>query len=185
MCAASRSTTSRSRPTSIPIPRSSCSATTCELPMAVQRSLFRSAMPADAAALHDWHARPGAFLRLSPPWQRVTLEEAPRGLSAGTRAILRVHLGPFSRRWVAEHVEHVPGERFRDVQRSGPFRSFDHTHRFLPAPGGSLLEDQIDWEAPMAPFSAPAGSVLRFTARSRGTIASPRSTCAAISGVVP
>lgn len=129
--------------------------------MAVQRSLFRSAMPADAAALHDWHARPGAFLRLSPPWQRVTLEEAPRGLSVGTRAILRVHLGPFSRRWVAEHVEHVPGERFHDVQRSGPFRRFDHTHRFLPAPGGSLLEDQIDWEAPFAPFSAPAVGWVR------------------------
>lgn len=129
--------------------------------MAVQRSLFRSAMPADAAALHDWHARPGAFLRLSPPWQRVTLEEAPRGLSVGTRAILRVHVGPFSRRWVAEHVEHVPGESFRDVQRSGPFRRFDHTHRFLPAPGGSLLEDQIDWEAPFAPLSAPAVGWVR------------------------
>ncbi|MBL8843817.1 MAG: TIGR01777 family oxidoreductase [Planctomycetes bacterium] len=129
--------------------------------MAVQRSLFRSAMPADAAALHDWHARPGAFLRLSPPWQRVTLEEAPRCLSVGTRAILRVHLGPFSRRWVAEHVEHVPGASFRDVQRSGPFRRFDHTHRFLPAPGGSLLEDQIDWEVPLAPLSSPAVGWVR------------------------
>ncbi len=118
-------------------------------------------MPVDANALHDWHARPGAFERLSPPWQRVTLEQAPTGLSAGTRAILRVHLGPFSRRWVAEHIEHVPGERFRDVQRSGPFRQFDHTHRFLAAPGGSILEDDIEWQLPLAPWSAPAAGWAR------------------------
>lgn len=122
-------------------------------------------MPVDAGALHDWHARPGAFERLSPPWQRVALERAPRGLSAGTRVILRVRVGPFSRRWVAEHVEHAPGRAFRDVQREGPFRRFEHLHRFEPAPGGSRLVDEIAWELPGFPLGELAVPWVRASLR--------------------
>ena len=130
-----------------------------------ERLTFASGMPASPRALHDWHVRPGAFARLTPPWQRITLELAPAGLAAGTRAILRTHVGPFAPRWVAEHVAHVPpgtpGDvaRFRDVLRSGPFARFEHEHRFEPAPGGdpgaSWLRDSIEWALPFAPLSAP------------------------------
>jgi len=136
-----------------------------------ERLTFASPMPASVRALHDWHARPGAFARLTPPWQRITVEAPPSGLAAGTRAILRTHVGPFATRWVAEHVSHVPpgtpGEvaRFRDVQRSGPFARFEHEHRFEPAPGGgsdaSWLRDEIDWELPFAPLSTPLRSWAR------------------------
>jgi len=134
--------------------------------MALQRLVFRSAIAADAAALHDWHARPGALARLTPPWQRVELIEPPRGLSVGTRAILRVRLAPFLwRRWVAEHVEHVPGASFRDVQRTGPFGRFEHLHRFVPDGAGAILEDTIDWELPLAPLSAPLAGWARASLR--------------------
>ena len=124
--------------------------------MAPHRLVFRSAIAADAGALHDWHARPGALERLTPPWQRIELIEPPRGLSVGTRAILRVRIAPFLwLRWVAEHVEHEPGRSFRDVQRAGPFGRFDHLHRFVPDGDGAILEDVIEWELPLAPWSAP------------------------------
>lgn len=140
-----------------------------------ERSTFESEIAASPRALHDWHARPGAFARLSPPWQRVTLELAPAGLAAGTRAILRVHVGPFAPRWVAEHVDHRPpgvdgaGASFRDVQRSGPFARFDHSHHFLPDPGGnderSRLRDEIDWQLPGEPFSSPLRAWARASLR--------------------
>ena len=35
----------------------------------------RSRIPAPAEAVFDWHARPGAFERLTPPWQPVEIVE--------------------------------------------------------------------------------------------------------------
>ncbi|HET6164545.1 MAG TPA: TIGR01777 family oxidoreductase [Planctomycetota bacterium] len=112
-------------------------------------SVFRIALPVSAAELNEWHARPGAFARLASPWQRIEVLEAARTLDPGARARVRLHVGPFPVEWVAEHVEHVPGIRFRDVARSGPFERFDHTHTFGPGgEGRSVLEDRIEWELP-------------------------------------
>src|SRR5205807_2476440 len=68
-------------------------------PCAMPDSTFtlRSPMPASAAELYDWHARPGAFQRLTPPWDptRVTGESGRFG-TAGYRVTVRTTLlGPF------------------------------------------------------------------------------------------
>jgi uncharacterized protein (TIGR01777 family) len=112
-------------------------------------SVFRSTLPVSTAELHEWHARPGAFTRLAPPWRRIEVLEAASTLAVGARARVRLHVGPIPVEWVAEHVEHVPGVRFRDVARRGPFEKFDHTHTFRPeGEGRSALEDRIEWELP-------------------------------------
>ena len=73
----------------------------------------------------DWHARPGAFERLAPPWSptRVTARTG-RPLEPGSRVDLRVKVGPFWNRWLAEHGEWEPGVMFSDYQVVGPFRSW-------------------------------------------------------------
>lgn len=114
------------------------------------RFLHRSTLPAPREAVFAWHARPGALDRLSPPWQQVEVLERPRGLDVGARAILRVPVGPFRRRWVAEHVHLDPGHAFRDVQREGPFAAWSHTHRVASSgERASVLEDRIDYELPL------------------------------------
>lgn len=58
-------------------------------------------------------------------------------------------------RWVLEHRNYVEGRQFRDVQISGPFKSWQHTHSFLP--GGdcaSFLEDRIEYELPLGAIGA-------------------------------
>lgn len=114
------------------------------------RFRYRSTLSAPRHEVFDWHARPGALDRLTPPWQGVEVLERPRGLEVGARAILRVPVGPFRRLWVAEHVDLAPGRAFRDVQRAGPFASWIHTHR-MESSGerGSVLEDQIEYELPL------------------------------------
>jgi len=74
-------------------------------------SVFRSALPISAAELYAWHARPGAFARLAPPWQRIEVLEAARNLDPGARARVRLHFGPFPVEWVAEHG-HLPVPNF-------------------------------------------------------------------------
>ncbi len=99
----------------------------------------------------SWHMRQGAFERLSPPWQDVqVLSSRGRPDEEGYQVELSVGLlGPLRRRWVAEHLDIRVGREFRDVQRSGPFARWEHTHRFLPAgEHETFLEDAIDFELP-------------------------------------
>jgi len=63
--------------------------------------------------------------------------------------VIRTRLGPLRQRWVAEHVDFVPGRQFRDVQREGPFARWVHTHRVEARDAHSAwLEDEIDYALP-------------------------------------
>jgi hypothetical protein len=113
--------------------------------------LKRSLMPASADELLAWHARPGAFVRLMPPWQRVLVHRAARSLDNGDRAEFSICLGPLRRRWIAEHRALMDGIGFQDVQMSGPFARWEHSHRMIPNvadPGTSWLEDAIQYDVP-------------------------------------
>ena len=58
--------------------------------MTMERFIFRSPMPAPAKAVLDWHCRPGAFERLSPPWETVRVLERKGGIEDGGRVVLAV-----------------------------------------------------------------------------------------------
>ncbi len=115
----------------------------------------RTKIAAPPAALFDFHRAPDAFERLVPPWEKVEVV-ANGPLVVGTEVVLRVRFGPFALPWVARLVE-VRGEDepelgFRDLQVRGPFRRWEHQHRFLPDPenpDGSILEDRVLYELPL------------------------------------
>jgi uncharacterized protein (TIGR01777 family) len=112
----------------------------------------RSLMPVSAEELHAWHARPGAFERLMPPWERIEPRTLARSLSNGERAEFVIPLGPFRKRWIAEHHALTDGIGFRDQQIVGPFTRWEHTHRMTPAePANSTswLEDRIHYDVPL------------------------------------
>ena len=119
----------------------------------------RSLMPVPAEEVYDWHLRPGAFARMTPPWNKVrVLERTGTGVEDGARLVFEVKLGPVWRRWVAEHHGNVPGRQFADRQIEGPFRSWDHTHRFVPAEQlGSELIDHIEFELPTGALGDAVG----------------------------
>ena len=121
----------------------------------------RSSIPVSTEELFAWHARPGAFERLAPPWQNVELVRHD-GIRDGDRAILDLGAGPVSIRWDIEHRDYIEGEQFRDVQLSGPFARWEHTHRMLPHDVDlrqSVLEDHVEYELPLSRVSHPlAGS---------------------------
>lgn len=52
--------------------------------------------------------------------------------------------------WISDFAEVRQGEMFRDVQRTGPFDLFDHTHRFEPkSDTTSVMEDRIRYALPL------------------------------------
>ncbi len=124
----------------------------------------RTVIDVPAADLYRWHARPGAFDRLAPPWQRIEVLEATGGIENGARLVMRIGRPPLAFRWVAVHREHEPGKRFVDVQEAGPFARWIHEHRFEEqGPGRSALVDRVDWALPLGAFGAAVGG--RFARR--------------------
>jgi len=114
-----------------------------------QRYLARSPMPAPAEAVFAWHARPGAFERLNPPFAPVEVVERVGGIEVGARTVIRMHLGPVPLTWEALHTAYEPGRMFQDTQVSGPFSHWVHTHRMVPNGNTSLMEDEVEYALPM------------------------------------
>jgi uncharacterized protein (TIGR01777 family) len=111
----------------------------------------RSLIPSSPKTVLDWHRRPGAFERLTPPWESVQLVEKTGGIEDnGSRVTLRVRTGPLTQVWISEHRDFIENKQFRDVQIKGPFARWEHTHRFETAGDAScVLEDRIEYELPM------------------------------------
>ena len=112
-----------------------------------------SAMPVPAPALYRWHMRPGAFMRLKPPWENVALVGGSEEVANGSRAIIEIRPGPSpvpAIRWTAEHFDIVENRSFADRQVSGPFARWCHRHIFEEVDEtSSRLEDRIDFALPL------------------------------------
>jgi uncharacterized protein len=122
---------------------------------ATHRMLVTSAIPASAAALYAFHEAEDSFPKLIPPWQKMRLisfERKGGGLDVGTRAVVEMAIGPFWKRWIAEHTACIPGAMFADEQREGPFAYFRHEHRMVAlGPNESRLEDEVRYRLPLDP----------------------------------
>ncbi len=128
----------------------------------------RSSLPVSAQQAFAWHCAPGAFERLLPPWEDVQVMGEPRALEAGQILTLRPRVGPLRLRWVAK-IERLEPEAnlFQDVQQSGPFAAWEHTHRMLPqdapesAGDSCILEDSVVYKPPFGPLGRLGGFVVR------------------------
>ena len=92
---------------------------------------YSSVVDAPIGEVFEWHARPGAITRLSPPWQPVRVGQEAGSLRDG-RAVL---LLPGGVRWVADHQPdgYNPPHQFVDQLVSAGLSSvlsWRHTHMF-------------------------------------------------------
>lgn len=107
----------------------------------------RSRVYASAEAVYRWHTEPGALERLTPPGDRLHVVSRTGGVEDGARVTFR--FGPLRLLWVAEHRDTIPGRQFRDVQIRGPFRRWEHIHRFLAdGPDACFVLDEVFYELP-------------------------------------
>lgn len=112
-----------------------------------------SVIHASPERVFAFHELPDAFRRLMPPWEKATIVQAAPNLLPGARAIIETKvLGLFRFRWIAKHTLYDPPRMFQDVQVSGPFRRWQHTHIVMPHGDGATLRDEIEYEAPLGPL---------------------------------
>lgn len=109
----------------------------------------RSRIEAPAQLVYAWHALPGALERLTPPGGHVKVIERTGGIERGARVVMQFGRWPSRRLWVAEHQDFEVGRYFSDIQVSGPFAFWKHTHTFEPCgPEASVLEDRVEYALP-------------------------------------
>ncbi|MGE2736959.1 TIGR01777 family oxidoreductase [Mycolicibacterium vaccae] len=118
---------------------------------------FESVVDHPRRDVWDWHARPGAIRRLTPPWQPLTALAEADSLADGV-AVLRL---PGGLRWTARHDPgaYQPPYRFVDelssdglvswpVRLAGGWR---HTHTFDEVDGSrTRMHDRVEAAVPAA-----------------------------------
>lgn len=114
-------------------------------------------VPAPREDVWAWHSRPGAVVRLTPPFVPMRPVRQAGSLADGTTEFRL----PGGLTWRARHdpAAHREGECFRDVAANQPVRfatRWSHTHSFDDAPGGETrITDEVDTTVP-ARLIAPA-----------------------------
>lgn len=126
--------------------------------MKTELFIKRSRIDVPAADVFAWHERPGALQRLVPPWEKVTVTHNSGSIRDGARVVLKNRLGPLAFEWVAEHCDYIAGRQFADVQLSGPFAYWKHTHRVEPdGEMACVLEDHVEYRLPLGMLGKSLG----------------------------
>jgi ligand-binding SRPBCC domain-containing protein len=99
---------------------------------------------------------------ITPSWLRFRILEAPRTLGRGSLLVYRLRLFGLPVHWRTEIVEWRPPFGFRDVQLSGPYRRWEHTHRLRRVDGGTEIYDHVVYRLPYEPL---AGLLAPVTVR--------------------
>lgn len=111
---------------------------------------YASVVQARLGEVFAWHSRPGAVIRLMPPWQPIRVEQEAGTVRDG-QTVLSL---PGRLRWVASHQpdRYDPPHEFADSLSWIPLPAvlpWRHTHRFAVAgEAATLVTDVIDTPVP-------------------------------------
>ena len=90
---------------------------------------------------------------ITPPWLRFRiLTPGPIRLQRGSRISYRLRVHGLPIRWTRDIRQWLPPHRFIDVQLSGPYALWHHTHSFESLNGGTCMSDVVRYQLP---FGAP------------------------------
>lgn len=87
---------------------------------------------------------------LTPPYLRLEiLTPSPITMRAGTRIDYTLRLFGVPMRWRTRIDAWRPGACFVDLQESGPYAFWRHTHRFEPTREGTRIVDVVEYALPL------------------------------------
>tara|TARA_B100001123_G_scaffold52212_1_gene54427 strand:- start:400 stop:1881 length:1482 start_codon:yes stop_codon:yes gene_type:complete len=136
----------------------------------ITKHSFESKLKVDVSVdkLFDWHNNPGAYERLTPPFDPVAVKYRRGNIDGGE---VHIKLPPIAGvipvpTWVAKHHSYKKNLQFMEDQSKGPFvgvlpfwnGSWQHQHLFKKLDkNSSLLTDKIYYDFPMDPFGSFLG----------------------------
>ena len=112
----------------------------------LETSLF---LPRSLDEVFAFFAEAGNLQRITPPWvdfRIVTPLPIQMRVGALIDYRLTVHRVPIS--WRTRITAWDPPFHFIDAQLKGPYWRWIHSHRFRDVPGGTWVDDQVDFAVP-------------------------------------
>lgn len=90
---------------------------------------------------------------ITPPWLSFRiLTPAPVPIQQGTELRYRLAVHGLPVRWLTRISRWRPPYSFTDIQISGPYSLWHHTHTFEPRDGGTLMRDTVRYRLPFGPL---------------------------------
>lgn len=87
---------------------------------------------------------------ITPPWLGFQiLSPKPIAMAPGTLIEYQLRWRRFPIRWVTEIRIWDPPTSFMDGQLRGPYRLWEHTHRFQAVDGGTCMRDVVRYALPL------------------------------------
>ncbi|GAA1137494.1 TIGR01777 family oxidoreductase [Nesterenkonia lutea] len=132
---------------------------------------YETHLPFSREDVFDWYSRPGALVRLHPPFAGRVIEEPSNGLQDGSESVLGINLpslfgttlaglvdmaGSASSlpmrgytKWRSRHTDFQAGRGFSDEMVSGPAKSWRHDRSFQDDGTSMVLREKVTYELPL------------------------------------
>ncbi|MBV8897434.1 MAG: SRPBCC family protein [Acidobacteriaceae bacterium] len=89
---------------------------------------------------------------ITPPWLRFEIVSAPAQLATGSEIVYRLKWHSITLQWKTGIEVWNPPATFVDVQKSGPYALWRHTHQFIPRGDDTLVIDHVNYALPFGPI---------------------------------
>ena len=85
---------------------------------------------------------------LTPSWLKFQVLTVPSEIVSGIHIQYRLKWHGIPLRWTTEITRWNPPHDFQDIQLSGPYRLWRHTHGFEARDGGTQMTDEVEYALP-------------------------------------
>lgn len=103
---------------------------------------------------------------ITPPELRFEILTPPP-IEMGQGTLIRYQLRLMSVRfgWLTRIALWDPPNEFVDEQLKGPYKTWVHRHRFTEVPGGTLIQDDVEYALRLFPFGEIASPIVNLQVR--------------------
>jgi ligand-binding SRPBCC domain-containing protein len=106
-------------------------------------------IPCPQEQVFEFFADPRNLEAITPSWLNFQIATpTPIEMDQGREIDYMISWGFFRMRWKTVITHWSPPHFFVDVQRSGPYRFWEHTHTFREESGGTRMFDTVRFEMP-------------------------------------
>lgn len=116
--------------------------------------IFSTKIKAPVEEVFTYFCKEEAFERLSPSFEKIHLQKVDPITKSGATVAFLTKISFLWIRWICKITKFKKNELFVDSQTSGPFKFWEHKHRFTKIDNNTTeLIDEITYTALKLPFS--------------------------------